>query len=62
MVRVMNDLLFPASDAGVLAQAMLIAVVGLGGLAATRRRPELRIVVIGLWLVAYGGIGVRALH
>jgi len=58
----MHDLLLPATDGGVAAQAVVIAVAGLVGLVLTRRRPELRLVVIGLWLVAYGGIGVRALH
>ncbi|MEE8332115.1 MAG: hypothetical protein V3R84_10130 [Acidimicrobiia bacterium] len=56
------DILLPRTDGGVLAQ--LIALVAMSGLAifALRRRPPERLVAIGLSLVAFGLIGVRALH
>jgi len=57
-----HDLLFPATDAGVLVQIVIIALLAIAGLYAARRQPDVRILVIGVWLAAYAGIGVRALH
>lgn len=54
--------MFPATDAGVAIQLIVIAVVAVIGLALARRHPEIRILIIGIWLVTYGAIGVRALH
>ncbi len=58
----MHDLLFPATDSGVLAQLLVIAAAAITALVVLRRQPEWRTVVVGLWLVGYGAIGLRALH
>lgn len=56
------DLLLPATDAGVLAQLVLAALVGVWAIWKFWRVPEWRLVAIGATLVALGLIGVRALH
>lgn len=56
------DLLLPRTDAGVAVQLALVAVGGAAALAATWRRVELRIFVVGLLVFLLGLAGVRALH
>ncbi len=58
----MIDLILPRTDGGVLAQLAVVTVVFATAAWLTRRRKDVRVLVIGLWLVAYGGMGVRALH
>jgi len=58
----MIDLLLPATDAGVAAQAIAATIVFAAATWWTRKNSDVRLVVIGLWLVAYGAMGVRALH
>lgn len=56
------DFLLPRTDAGVVAQVIGAIVVFGAALALAWRRPELRILVIGLGLTFFGFAGVRALH
>jgi hypothetical protein len=58
----MLDFFLPADDRTVAIQLGAVLAIGIIGLAATRRRPELRLLVAGFVLVALGGIGLRALH
>ncbi len=58
----MGDLLLPTTDEGVLFQVIVVTVVFASVLWMLRRSPDARLLVIGLWLSAYGVIGVRALH
>lgn len=58
----MTDVLLPRTDAGVLAQVAAVTLIVAAATWLTRRRPELRLVVVGFGLVAYGVMGVRALH
>jgi hypothetical protein len=57
-----TDVLLPRTDAGVLTQVAAVTLIVAAGTWLTRRRPELRLVVIGLGLLAYGVMGVRSLH
>jgi len=56
------DFLLPTTDAGVAAQFAVWATVSLGGLIATRRNKDLRLLTIGLSVLVLGLMGVRALH
>jgi len=56
------DLLLPSTDAGVAAQLAVWATVSVGGLIATRRKKDLRLLVIGLSLLVLGIMGIRAIH
>lgn len=56
------DLLFPRTDAGVALQAALVALAAGGGLWWGRRRPNLRLFVIGAAVTLVGLMAVRALH
>jgi hypothetical protein len=56
------DFLLPATDAGVAVQAAVWATVSVGGLIATRRNKDLRLLVIGLSVLILGLMGVRAIH
>lgn len=58
----MLDLLLPETDAGVIAQLLLVLVMWLGGLWSLRNRPDARLVVAGAGLLMLGLIGLRALH
>jgi hypothetical protein len=55
-------MIFPASDAGVVAQLIIITLVFAAAVWLLRRRPEVRTLAIGLWMLAYGAAGLRALH
>jgi hypothetical protein len=56
------DLLLPTTDAGVAAQLAVWAAASVGGLFVTRRNKDLRLLVIGLSVLALGLLGVRAIH
>lgn len=58
----MLDILLPRTDAGVAFQVALATVVFAGLAWRYWRNRDARIFVIGLWLVTYGAMGVRAIH
>ena len=58
----MLDVLLPATDAGVIAQAAAVVVVWAGAQWALRNRPDSRLLTFGAGLVVLAFIGVRALH
>jgi hypothetical protein len=58
----MSSLLLPRTDLGVLAQVIaLIAVVAVA-VWGTRRRPEFRLLALGIGLVLFALMGLRAAH
>ena len=58
----MRDLLLPRTDAAVLVQALVAAVVFATALLLARRNRELVLLVIGVATVTGGLFGLRALH
>jgi hypothetical protein len=58
----MIDLLLPRTDGGVLAQAIVVAVVSGIALVIVRRNREVTLLVAGLATVAVAWMGLRALH
>ena len=58
----MRDVLFPTTDAGVAIQLAILAVGGLIVLIAVWRRPNLRLLVTGLWILSLALFSIRALH
>jgi hypothetical protein len=59
---VIRDLLFPATDAGVLAQVIGVLVTTVVVLVLVRRERSLVTLTIGIALVVLGFFGFRALH
>ncbi len=57
-----RDLLLPETDAGVVVQAALVAGFAIVVISAAWRHPELRVLAVGVSLVAAGLLGLRALH
>jgi hypothetical protein len=56
------DLLLPRTDAGALFQVVVVTIV-FGALTwAVRRQRDWRTLVIGIWLLLYGGMALRAVH
>lgn len=58
----MRDLLLPRTDAAVLVQALVAAVVFATAMLLARRNRELVLLVIGVATVTCGLFGLRALH
>ena len=58
----MSDLLLPRPDAGVLAQVIIVSVAFGAAALALRRRRELRVFVMGMWVMTYAAMGLRAIH
>ena len=58
----MVDLLLPRTDAGVLVQLVMATIVLAALTLRFWRNTDARIFVIGLWVVTFGLMGVRALH
>lgn len=58
----MNELLFPRTDAGVLAQVVLVSVLWLVAVVAVRRNRDLVWFVSGLATLAFAWFGLRAVH
>lgn len=58
----MTDLLLPRTDAGVLVQLVVVALAIAVAVFALRRRPEWRLLAIGLGVFAFGAMALRALH
>ena len=58
----MEALLFPRTDAGVVVQVVVLAVLIGGALWLTRQHRDARLVVIGGSLLLVGLVGLRAAH
>lgn len=58
----MRDLLLPATDAGVIAQLVIVVVLWVAAVSALRNQAEWRLVAIGAGLITLALIGIRALH
>ena len=58
----MIDILLPATDAGVLAQVIVVFVLGAAVTVATWRRREWRLLAVGGTFLALALMGLRALH
>ena len=58
----MRELFFPRTDAGVVFQASIVFPVLLIVLVLLRRDRELRIFVLGVFMVVLAFFGLRALH
>lgn len=58
----MSDLLLPRTDAGVLAQTVIVAVVTTVAVIAARHRPDLRLLAIGAAVSLAALFGLRAMH
>lgn len=56
------DLLLPTTDAGVLAQLIIFLATGTGLMWRFRKRPEARLMVVGLSLLGLGAMALRAVH
>jgi hypothetical protein len=57
-----TELLLPRTDGGVVVQFVIVTALFAMALWLVRRKPDARLLVIGLSLTAYGVMGVRALH
>lgn len=57
-----RDLLLPRTDLAVLVQLVVLAVLVVTGLWATRRNRDLRLVVIGSGMLLLALAGLRAAH
>lgn len=57
-----TNLLLPTTDGGVLVQLIVVTIAFGATTWRLRRQPEWRLLAIGLWLTAYGAIGLRSLH
>jgi len=57
-----NDLLLPATDAGVFGQLLLVLALAVGAGWLVRRERALVTLVVGVATVLLGALGVRALH
>ena len=62
VLSMLNDVLLPTTDAGVGVQLVAITVVFAATVWTLRRRAEYRLLAVGMWLSAYGFVGLRALH
>ena len=58
----MNELLFPRTDAGVVAQIIVVSVLWLLLAVAVRRNRDLVWFVSGLAMLAFAWFGLRAVH
>lgn len=56
------DLLLPRTDAGVLVQFVVVTTLFAALVWRLWRNTDARIFVIGLWVLAYGAMGIRAIH
>jgi hypothetical protein len=57
-----SELLQPRTDAGVVAQALVLGAVWAAGWWWARRRPDARLLVTGAGLVLLALLGLRAAH
>lgn len=58
----MNELLFPRTDAGVLAQVVIVVLLWLVAAVALRRNRDLVWFASGLAMLAFAWFGLRAVH
>jgi len=58
----MNELLFPRTDAGVLAQIIIVSTLWLVVAIALRRNRDLVWFVSGLAMLAFAWFGLRSVH
>lgn len=58
----MLDVLLPRTDAGVLAQFIVVIVVFALAIFALRRQPEWRLLVTGIGVLTLGLMAARAIH
>jgi hypothetical protein len=58
----MNELLFPRTDAGVLAQVIIVSALWLVAAVAVRRNRDLVWFVSGLAMLAFAWFGLRSVH
>ena len=58
----MGSLLLPGTDRAVVVEALVVFPCLIVALVRTRRDRELRIFVLGVFLVTLGFFGLRALH
>lgn len=58
----LRDLLLPRTDAGVLAQAVVVTIAFLAALVVVNRSREVRLLVLGIGLVALGWMALGILH
>jgi hypothetical protein len=58
----MNELLFPRTDAGVLAQVIIVSALWLVAVVALRRNRDLVWFVSGLAMLAFAWFGLRSVH
>jgi hypothetical protein len=56
------DLLLPSTDAGVAVQVGLWVVLSATGLVLTRRNKDFRLLVVGLSILGFSLIALRAVH
>ena len=56
------DLLLPRTDAGVLAQLVLLGAVSVGAIWTLRHRPHARLLAVGVTVFLLSLMGLRALH
>lgn len=61
-LRRLVDILLPRTDAGALAQVVVVAVAVVATLVVVRRSAEARLLVLGVGLVALGWMALRTLH
>lgn len=58
----MTEFILPRTDGGVVVQVAVLGLLLATGWWATRRRPDARLLLIGVGLVLFGLIGLRAAH
>lgn len=58
----MNSLLLPRTDLGVLAQVIVLGALLALAVWGTRRRPEYRLLALGVGLLLFALMGLRAAH
>ena len=62
VVDFLLDFILPSTDAAAITQAVVFGVVVVAALWTVRRRPEPRIFVIGIGLLGFSLIALRAVH
>lgn len=58
----MRDVLLPRTDAGVLAQVLIVVALTVLGVVVARRERAVVLLVVGVGVVVLGVMGVRGLH
>lgn len=58
----MTEFLLPRTDAGVVVQALLVVGLIAVALWRSRHRPDLRLLAVGIGLMAVAAMGLRAAH